>query len=95
MIAYLLGRPAAAPDPDALDVAEWRLLAANPARAEVLRALLDDLPADMACDIVVRKITPKTPEEFRERLFDHDRLPDAVRQFQKEQDAKRQRQRAR
>jgi hypothetical protein len=57
--------------------------------------MLDDLPADMACDIVVGRIVPKTPEEFRERLFDHDRLPDAVRQFPQEQATKRQRQRAR
>jgi hypothetical protein len=52
LFSYLAGKPAAAPDPDKLDVAEFQLLAANPSVAETVRAKTDSVPAGAAATLL-------------------------------------------
>jgi hypothetical protein len=50
LLLYLIGKPAAAVDPDTLDLEEWRQLEASPTGARLFRVLSDCVaPAD-ACE---------------------------------------------
>lgn len=51
-LAYVIGKPAEAVDPDAVDLREWRLLRQAPLAPEYLTVLLNRLPPDMACAIL-------------------------------------------
>jgi hypothetical protein len=53
VLAYVIGRPVDAVDPDQADLHEWQLLAeASPTRAEMLRAIVDDVDLDEALEVV-------------------------------------------
>jgi hypothetical protein len=58
VLAYVVGKPADAPDPDAVDagISEWQLLANHPSRWAVARALVDDLPAAQAIAFLRNKL---------------------------------------
>lgn len=71
LLAYTVGKPAAAVDPDALDLAEWRLLQAGSTPMEQLVRVLRGLPPDLACDLA-RALWPcmaqQTLEPLRQEL---------------------------
>ena len=50
-LAYAVGKPAPAADPDALDLAEWQLLARSPSRAEMSLTAIDAVPPALAAAI--------------------------------------------
>jgi hypothetical protein len=68
LFSYALGPPRPAPDPDELDVHEWRLIEKQPTLVEVVRAVLDCAPADVATE-VVRQMLAHRGEGGREGLF--------------------------
>jgi hypothetical protein len=52
LLAYAIGKPADGPDPDRLDLDEWKLLDASPTKPQVLRAKVDSCaPAEAAAFI--------------------------------------------
>ena len=51
-LSYLLGKPGPAPDPDRLDLDEFRLLAESPTLAEVLRAYCDGIDPAAASTLI-------------------------------------------
>ena len=57
LLACVLGRPAAAVDPDTLDLHEWRLFQPGPARPDEVVGVLDGLPPAMTCELL-RHVTP-------------------------------------
>ncbi|MHB1423318.1 MAG: hypothetical protein ACYC3I_09015 [Gemmataceae bacterium] len=57
LFAYLLGKPTAASNPDALDVEEWRLLDAQPTAAELWRALLDNVDDGDAAEHLRKRLS--------------------------------------
>ncbi len=48
LFQYVIGKAPEAPDPDGVDVAEWRQYVENPATAEAVQKLLDTLPHEKA-----------------------------------------------
>lgn len=64
LFAYLLGKPGPAPDPDRLDLDEWRLLDASPTVAEATRAVLDTVAPAAANERLVEQFE----KSFGERL---------------------------
>jgi hypothetical protein len=52
LFTYLLGKPAAAPDPDAVDLHEWQLRRQSPPVQEVADVIHDAMSAQKACDLV-------------------------------------------
>jgi hypothetical protein len=50
VLLYVLGRPAAAADPDRLDLDAWQMLDEAPSRAQVYERLLDAMPPGEALD---------------------------------------------
>jgi hypothetical protein len=53
-LAYIVGKPAAATDPDADDVHEWQLRRQMPVTPHEIDRVLHGIPADVACAIVER-----------------------------------------
>jgi hypothetical protein len=51
VLSYILGKPTAAVDPDALDLAEWQLLARSPSRAEMALTAIDAVPPALAVEM--------------------------------------------
>jgi hypothetical protein len=68
LLAYVIGQPATAVDPDSLDVHEFKLLEAHPSRSEVVRALADTVPAAVAAQ-VVRDVMPNDTTAARAQIF--------------------------
>jgi hypothetical protein len=52
LLAYTVGRPTDAVDPDTLDLQEWHLDQQGPARPEEVEGILDRLPLAMTCEIL-------------------------------------------
>jgi hypothetical protein len=67
LFAYLLGKPGAAPDPDRLDLEEWKLADAQPTVHELARALVDNVDARGACDHLRRR-QPQDAQQLSERI---------------------------
>ncbi len=57
LFQYVIGRAPEAPDPDGVDVAEWRQYVDNPATVEAVNRLLDTLPHDQAL-VFLRNMWP-------------------------------------
>ncbi len=57
LFQYVIGKAPDAPDPDSVDVAEWRQYVDNPATAEAVTKLLDTLPHDQAL-VFLRNMWP-------------------------------------
>jgi hypothetical protein len=68
---YLLGKPGPAPDPDRLDLEEWKLLDAQPTTAELARALIDNVDAGAAAE-VLRGLLPADAAGTRQRMREGD-----------------------
>src|SRR5262245_18224965 len=52
VLNYTVGRPAETVDPDRLDVDEWKLLDDSPTVHEIRRAVIDNIPPDVAAIIL-------------------------------------------
>ncbi len=72
LLAYVIGKPTQAVDPDRVDLDEFRLLDEYPTPAKVIRLLLDGLPPDLVVDLA-RDVLPKTPKRLAKALFKNDR----------------------
>jgi hypothetical protein len=68
LLAYTVGTPATAVDVDSLDVHEFKLLESHPSSSEVLRALVDTVPATVAAQ-VVRDVMPNDATAARAQIF--------------------------
>ena len=64
LFSYILGKPQAAPNPDTLDLEEWRLFDAQPTVAEILRMLLDNVSFNSALEAAQMHMM----ESFSERV---------------------------
>ena len=51
VLAYMIGKPRTAPDPDAIDLGEWKLAQAHPTLAEVLAATFDGVAPGVAAAV--------------------------------------------
>jgi hypothetical protein len=69
VLAYVVGKPVTAPNPDRQDLEEWQLLDAQPTVPEILRAVFDNVSAAVACEY----IQPDLQQTFRERHQKRDR----------------------
>src|SRR5262249_34155567 len=67
VLAYAVGKPAKAVDPDRVDLDEWKLLDASPDAVTVLRAMLNAVPVPQARDLVERALAD--PESVRTRIY--------------------------
>jgi len=85
LLVYALGKPTAAPDPDWLDVDQWALTAAAPAKAEVLQVLIDAVRPTLAAAVCEALVATDAKEAFdsgKSRVVDADfaRQFSAIRQ---------------
>jgi hypothetical protein len=62
LFAYLLGKPGPAPNPDRLDIEEWKLLDAEPTIYEFFRAVFDNVSAAYACEYLKKRQEEKRQE---------------------------------
>ncbi len=69
LLGYLLGKPGPAPDPDRLDLEEWKLLAAQPTVFEAVQAGIDNIAAPAAFEYVQRRLRQE-PQQISERMAD-------------------------
>jgi hypothetical protein len=53
LLKYAIGTPGPAADPDRAGLDEWQLLDACPTRAEIIRAVMDSIPPELAADYVL------------------------------------------
>jgi hypothetical protein len=88
LFAYLLGRPRLCPDPDALDLQEWRLVDASPTAHEVARALTDSVPAGAAAEVVQRLLGSR-PDPVGEALEQAKESPGTVQALRDRRSGKR------
>jgi hypothetical protein len=70
VLAYLVGKPAAAVDPDSLDLEEWRLYQRSATAPEELRALLTAVPPGPLCTLL-QVVWPLLGQSFARQLCDH------------------------
>jgi hypothetical protein len=68
VLAYEIGKPGPAADPDRADLDEWQLLDAWPTLAQVMRALLDGTEAAEAVGFVGQALTGATHKPVLDRL---------------------------
>jgi hypothetical protein len=64
LFEYLLGKPGAAPDPDRLDLEEYKLFEAHPTIFEATRTLVDNVDAKQAVEMLASRV--KTDKELLE-----------------------------
>jgi hypothetical protein len=69
VLAYTVGRPQGAVDPDTLDQQEWQLFRQGPARPDDLSSVLDNMPASTACTLL-RPLVPALEESWAHGLAD-------------------------
>jgi hypothetical protein len=63
LLAYVIGRPAEAVDPDTVDLQEWQMYRDNAARTEELTAMLATVPPQVAC-LLARAVLPHLGSAF-------------------------------
>jgi hypothetical protein len=69
LLAYLVGKPAAAVNPDEADLDEFRLIRERPSKAEAILALIDSaLPGKLAEGLALLEPDGETAGEFLQRL---------------------------
>jgi hypothetical protein len=73
VLAYAVGRPGPAADPDRADLDEWQLLDGWPTLAQILRAFLDGAEAAEAADLVREARTGAGRRPLLDRLRNRDR----------------------
>jgi len=79
LLAYVLGRPTEAVNPDRLDLEEFRLLEECPTPAKVIRLMLDGLPPAAIVDFV-REHLPATPKGITKAIFKNDQAEQVLRE---------------
>lgn len=57
ILAYVLGQPAAAVDPDTLDVAEWQIYRKMPVPVAEMNGVTEGMPLELACTMI-RALVP-------------------------------------
>src|SRR5262249_11747437 len=57
LLAYTVGRPGEAVDPDTLDLNEWQLYQQGSTRAEEVAGMLERMPPGLSCELV-RQLVP-------------------------------------
>jgi len=57
LLAYVLGQPAAAVDPDTLDVAEWQIYRKMPVPVAEMDGVTEGVPLELACTMI-RSLVP-------------------------------------
>ena len=67
LFSYVIGRPAESVDPDTLDVKEIQLFRQAQVESMGTPAILQGMPADLACDIL-RQVLPYTSRDLARRL---------------------------
>ncbi|HYT95320.1 MAG TPA: hypothetical protein VEL76_41765 [Gemmataceae bacterium] len=93
LLAYLVGKPQAAADPDRADLDEFQLVADRPSQAAVLLALIDSVPAGPAAE-GLQRLHPaeQDPDEVLKQLAGvGGRRKTAAHEVAEEQAAKRRR----
>src|SRR5262245_7238694 len=84
LLLYVLGRPAAAVDPDGLDAQELALYKREAAGFDVFTPILNGLPAQAAL-IVLRELLPRKAVEYLTQLTSGPQQPPATPQQQPQQ----------
>jgi hypothetical protein len=79
LLAYVIGRPTEAVNPDRLDLEEFRLLDECPTPAQVIRLMLDGLPPAAIVDIV-RAHLPATAKGLTKAIFSSDQTEQVLRE---------------
>ena len=69
LLAYTVGRPTDAVDPDTLDLHEWLLYQKGPARPEEVAGILDRMPVALICDLM-RHLMPFLGDALRQEVLD-------------------------
>jgi hypothetical protein len=70
LLAYTVGRPTDAVDPDTLDLNKWMLYQKGPARPDEVAAILDRMPLEMTCELV-RLLLPCVGTTLGQELLEH------------------------
>jgi hypothetical protein len=93
LLAYLVGKPGKAVDPDRLDLDEWLLLQEHPTKPEIVRALLEDMAPALAAEVVhrVRSGQPTDPGAVVTKLLEDGHGLGSARKISEEIEAKRRR----
>lgn len=86
-LLFVVGRPSAAVNPDALDLDEFRLLASAPSKGRVLLEIIDSLPPGPACDLL--RAQARTAEDVDALCCGMDGEADRLQVFLDEREAKR------
>jgi hypothetical protein len=66
VLLYCVGKPAAAVDPDGVDLDEWKRLERSPTAASYSRALLDCVPAEWAAELLRTLLLARHGQKVRE-----------------------------
>jgi len=69
LLAYTVGRPTDAVDPDTLDLQEWQLYQKGPARPEEVAGILERMPVGMTCELV-RHLLPCLGSTLGQQLLE-------------------------
>jgi hypothetical protein len=64
----VLGKPAAAPDPDRVDLEEWALLDASPSDARVWARMLECVPPHLAAELLRQILAGKTAKGIADEI---------------------------
>ncbi len=76
VLAYTIGQPAPAVDPDRLDLEEWKLIDQSPTRTEAIRAALDGMSPAIAVQIVRVALEAFAPKDELDLVKPTDGTPD-------------------
>jgi hypothetical protein len=79
LLAYVIGRPTEAVNPDRVDLEEFRMLEECPTPAKVIRLLLDSLPPATVVDLV-REHLPDTAKRVAKKIFQGDLTEQVLRE---------------
>jgi hypothetical protein len=73
LLAYAIGRPAEAVDPDTVDLHEWRMYRDSIARTEDLTGMLATVPPQVAC-LLARAVLPHLGDAFARTFLEQAEL---------------------
>ncbi len=73
LLAYVVGRPTAAVDPDTVDLQEWRMYRDSIARTEDLTGMLATVPPRLAC-LLARAVLPHLGDAFARTFLEQAEL---------------------
>jgi hypothetical protein len=73
LLAYAIGRPADAVDPDTVDIQEWRMYRDSIARTQDLTGMLATVPPQIAC-LLARAVLPHLGDAFARTFLEQAEL---------------------